>query len=611
MTRAILLIGPAYDEPVSMPADARHCFAKRAVVQGVIERVKDSGNTDDLDLVWWEMALLRFSPVPGADGGHYAGESYEKFAASFGVTPATADYALERAGETQDLVLHLHYLGFALDRMPHTGKAWIERQREMLLLWQRYSDETRDAALSDSEGNAALFVENALVAIGSMVSRAGVLRGHEPAEWAAWLLQLAVDVRTFPGSSADRAAFWRHRWVAPYLRSLTALPASAADAGIRDRAFALLADAAAYYAGEPLTDTFAHLVAEARYELRMHWGDKDAHKDKIRDQFAAILRRAELHKATGNGMLSQSFFRAARSLAEEQRQYFSTAEIDELMHEERAAIEHAIQSNEFKGVSVSVHFPADQLVRIRNTPEETVAGLFSEVAMPIPTRASLAEAVESIADETPLRMMLGTTIIGGGKVVGESSGEEKNLALAIEQHALLGAKFAGQAMSATIIAAATKVGLTADHLMAPLAPLMLDGGTSTLIHHGCERLIAGDFISSCHILVPRVEDVLRQHLRSRGLHATEFKRDVGDGTSRTDDEPLGSMLARTLSDGTTVRDHLGEDFAWHIERTMTSQTGLNLRNTFAHGQARPAHCAPENAGIVLAILYKLAAVAGC
>jgi hypothetical protein len=609
MTRAGILLGAEYDAPAQMPADAEHYFDKRQSVQAAIARLKAAGESSDLDLVWWEMALLRFSPVPSEDGTQYEGVSYEKFATNFGLTPEAAVYAVERAAETSDIVLRLHYLAFALDRMPQTGAMWIERQREILLVWRQYMDECRAAAPGDIEGNAALFIEIALKALGPMAARPGLFRGTEAQDWVAWLLALTYDVRNFPRSEPERSGFWRHRWVAPYLRCLTKFPPAASDIAVRTQAFELLDEAAAYYAAEPLSDQFARLVSEVRYELRVHWGDQAAHRDMVRDQFEAVRRRALFHKGTGNGLVTQHFFREARRIADTHRQYFTAEEVDLLMSEERTAIQNAIEAGEFKEVSVPIEMPRDTIVRLRNTADETVYALVAEVAVPMATRESLKSAINGIAADAPLHLMFPTSVFGDGKLVGESLGQEKNLELEIERHALLGATLVGQAMSATIIAAARQLGLTVDHLMAPLAGLAVDAGTTALVRHACERLIAEDFIAACHVLVPRIEDVLRQQLRKRGLHATEFRRDVGDGTTRTDDEPLGSMMARTFPDGMAVRDYLGADFAAHIERTMTSQTGFNLRNTFAHGQARPEHCTPENAGIVLAILYRLAVVA--
>ena len=55
-------------------------------------------------------------------------------------------------------------------------------------------------------------------------------------------------------------------------------------------------------------------------------------------------------------------------------------------------------------------------------------------------------------------------------------------------------------------------------------------------------------------------------------------------------------------------DHFGSDLVRQVESIMVSQTGLNLRNDFAHGLARPSHCSGEIVGTVLQLLYALATV---
>jgi hypothetical protein len=58
-----------------------------------------------------------------------------------------------------------------------------------------------------------------------------------------------------------------------------------------------------------------------------------------------------------------------------------------------------------------------------------------------------------------------------------------------------------------------------------------------------------------------------------------------------------------------VQDYLGGDLWDHFDSVLNSQTGLNLRNEFAHGLARPSHCTAAVAGIALVLLYVLSNVA--
>lgn len=57
-----------------------------------------------------------------------------------------------------------------------------------------------------------------------------------------------------------------------------------------------------------------------------------------------------------------------------------------------------------------------------------------------------------------------------------------------------------------------------------------------------------------------------------------------------------------------MKDVLGENLWYYISATMASPGGLNLRNKFAHGLARLAHCTPETVGITLHLLFCLVAI---
>jgi len=207
-------------------------------------------------------------------------------------------------------------------------------------------------------------------------------------------------------------------------------------------------------------------------------------------------------------------------------------------------------------------------------------------------------------EQAPLHALIGRTVVGPGKVVGVTGGPEGNLEFDIESRAMLQTQVMGSAVAEAVQKAVSQIGLMPDHLIAPLASLGLDEGSMELLRRGCERLIAGDFVSATHILVPRIEDALRQYLNAIGVDTTDYVR-LGD-TSRTDDATLGSLLHKKLPDGRPVREYLGGDLWDHIDSVLNRQTGLNLRNEFAHGLARPAQCTPMVAVIALLLLYQLA-----
>jgi hypothetical protein len=607
VTRAIDVIGAAYDLTVALPASLCSYYGKLPLVRAAIERATLSGDTLDIQLASWEQGLLQFCAAPRTEGGHFGGQEYETFASQFDLTPDTLEYSLERARETCDIVLRTHYLAFAVERMPATGRRWVECQRELIATLREYVDAMRTVRPGDPGLHIGLFIDDALIAIGRLAKRPGVLRDEQLSDLANWIVQLAVDIRDVPGDDKEPAGFWYHRWASSFLRILAQLPASASDAAARLTSIRILDDARQYYAADPLADTFSNSIAELEYELRSHWGGRDLHEAMTREKFATLLRRAEFHKSKNDNIVALLFFRAARELVERERKYFTEAEVSSVMLEEQAAISGAVTGGEFQSVGATVEVRSDMLDRTRGTAEETVAALLAEVALPIPTVDSLRRDIDAMADGASLQHLFARMVVSDGKVVGESAGTEKNLELAVEELGLRNAAVGGEVMAHTIVHAAAKVNLTVDDLIAPLASLKLDGGTTDLIRHGIDLIVSEDWISACHVLVPRVEDVVRRFLRARGHPATELKRN-GDGTFRTDDASLGAMLASSLPSGPTVESCLGVDFTQFIKWTMLSQTGLNLRNTFAHGQARPGHCRPWVAGVVLIVLYKLASL---
>ena len=112
--------------------------------------------------------------------------------------------------------------------------------------------------------------------------------------------------------------------------------------------------------------------------------------------------------------------------------------------------------------------------------------------------------------------------------------------------------------------------------------LALDDGTALLLERGYERYFADDYISACHVLVPRVEDVLRRELGRMGVETTQFQSGDESTSSRTDDATFGALLYRSTADAWTVKDLIGPPLFNYVQALFTSPTSLNLRNEFAH-----------------------------
>jgi hypothetical protein len=601
MTRISAMLGPEYDGPADLPDHLNLYTAKRDLALARLNLAEEERDAEVAQVMKWELGMLDLVMAPAEGTSPYRGE-YDRYAEFYGLNPDTAAYARDRATETGDVILKLHYLEYVSLRTPRSGLNWLEQQRQLLATHREYI-EGCIAGAGDEAQFLGINVDDALNAIGRLMHQGGVIADRDAPRWAEWIVSLAERSRTFPEKDEREREQQRHRWVADYLQHLIGLPAKAIPEEVRARALILLTDAAAYYGSTSLNETFSILVSEVDASLRKYFGETGTHERMIRTQVQALEGRAELHRNTGNGLLTAHFYRETLKLVSQHRQYFSDQDVARLQLAEQQALGRAMENSEYAHIESRMSIPIDEMDFTAATAEATVANLVNETAALVSSRALLEKDAGDAGAETPFRSMIGRTVIGKGKVVGESHTVEENLALDVERRTVMLARLFGAAVAHTVATAAGSVGLSGDHLIAPLDPLELDSGTTALLRHGFDRFIAQDYISAAHIIVPHVEDALRQHLRSLGVDTTTFKRAAG----RTDDATLGTLLSSSLPDGRRVREYLGEDLGLYFDALYASQTGLNLRHDFAHGLARPEHCAPETAGIALSLLYAMAA----
>lgn len=303
MTRIPEILGPDYDSPANLPESLAY-YRKQRIVGGALKRAETTGDAATVELLNWELGILTLSLAPSENVSPFQGLPYEAYAQSYQLTDQTVAYARERAAETQDLILKIHYLMFVLLRSEPKGRAWFELQRELLTSYREYIS----GSLKNKENNPkhilASCIDLALKAATPLISRPGIIKKDEQPEWAQWFVSLAEQSLTFPREAQKE--FLRHRWIADYLEHLTELPPATASQEVQAKATALLSDAAAFYEADPFADTHSYKVAEVESKLRKHWGEPGdkAHERKIRSMFNATLRRAGAFLKAGNGIVA-------------------------------------------------------------------------------------------------------------------------------------------------------------------------------------------------------------------------------------------------------------------------------------------------------------------
>jgi len=103
-----------------------------------------------------------------------------------------------------------------------------------------------------------------------------------------------------------------------------------------------------------------------------------------------------------------------------------------------------------------------------------------------------------------------------------------------------------------------------------------------------ERYLAGDLVSAIHLLVPRIEQIIRRILRKAGVNTTALLQ----GAMR--ERLLGELLRAQ-----EAMEVLSSPLARLLQATLSEEWGLNLRNRVAHGLINEAECSQSNADRLL------------
>jgi len=111
----------------------------------------------------------------------------------------------------------------------------------------------------------------------------------------------------------------------------------------------------------------------------------------------------------------------------------------------------------------------------------------------------------------------------------------------------------------------------------------LNENTVKLLIYGLKKFNEQDYISSIHILIPKIESVLRDIITNKlGLSGIRFRR-YGSGYEYI---TLGSILkGETLKkdENIKIEEYLGRDFRDYLYYKLSMSEGQNLRDALAHG----------------------------
>jgi hypothetical protein len=191
-----------------------------------------------------------------------------------------------------------------------------------------------------------------------------------------------------------------------------------------------------------------------------------------------------------------------------------------------------------------------------------------------------AALIEELRAETPLQYLIPKMIVDDkGRPVASAKDDASHTRLAILQHEQMGILlWADLAMLALERIAAKHGPPASSSLEAFFESEVIDADQAKKLARAVQLYLDGQYDESAHILVPRLEAVLRKMARLVRIPVFRetFKSETG-GVA-----PLGSLLH-------AMSGRIDESWRRYLLNALVEPLGLNLRNRISHGLVGEVH----------------------
>lgn len=220
----------------------------------------------------------------------------------------------------------------------------------------------------------------------------------------------------------------------------------------------------------------------------------------------------------------------------------------------------------------------------------------------IPSETYEKQSLKELVDKYPLRYMVATQMMDANgrpmSVVGDyNSDPEGSLVLHITEKMNFSAYFLGIAIHKMI-----DVGLMGpERIMSEIIEpcILFDESNYDIIRQGLDFFFEGKYILACHIIVPQIENALRNLVEKSGISVIKPQYKRNGFQLLTLDE-----LLRTKA----IEDAFTSDGALYLRLVLTDQRSLNIRNLLCHGIVPPQYFESGAAARLLHVLIMLGMV---
>jgi hypothetical protein len=270
--------------------------------------------------------------------------------------------------------------------------------------------------------------------------------------------------------------------------------------------------------------------------------------------------------------------------------------IDELKKSVQEASGEALK--EFKIIEVKTEIPQEVIQKMVSEYSnlEPITALEKIVLNDgfVPRLESIKKEVESLRKTHPISSIFPLKIYNNGLPRRVVETEEDKTEYEINRHFQLGVSFTMSFLSKILETLKIK-SLNKEVLLEYLKTKKnIDSESLIFIDNALKLYFSKNYVGAIHILVPRVEVILRNLLQNHGKSPTKY-----DVLDRGMDYKLLSDL---ISD---AKLFIGEDLTKFLEVTLTQQ-GENIRNDVCHGYLEINCFTVELTNILLFIIMKLA-----
>ena len=238
---------------------------------------------------------------------------------------------------------------------------------------------------------------------------------------------------------------------------------------------------------------------------------------------------------------------------------------------------------EMKVVTTSVDIPREQVDAFFDAMlEGSVTDVLARIAQHfLPDREELEAQLRDLANKAPLSYMMTHTIkdeVGRTvAVVGPLDQDfEGQLVRHVSQHLAISSIWLRETVQRGLDRGLLSAQALLDFLLD--CPLF-DEARRAILEAGADAYVRGDSVAAIHLLVPQVEQAMRQ--LAVGVNAAIYKKRPGGGVHvRTLDD-----LLRDEAVSAAVGPALGDGVLPYFRILLTDARGWNVRNTVCHGLA--------------------------